>query len=64
MPEVSSDLVVGVVVGKSALDVRVEFGDSRLSHSRVVRPAHFVKDNEPQPTELTAIGGNTIWRFV
>ena len=44
------------------LNVLVKFGDLWSNRSGEMRLAHLVKD-ERHPTELVAIGGNTIWRF-
>ena len=43
-PEVGSDVISGLVVELTGVDVRVKFGDSMSNGSRDIRAAHFVSN--------------------
>ena len=55
LPEVASDISSGVAVGAIGQDVLVKFGDSRSNHSCafIIRPSHFVMDNDEVAAEST-----------
>ena len=58
-PEIAGDVIIsGVIVGEVHLNVCVKLGDSWTSRSRVIRTAHFVMDNERQPTRPIVIDRN------
>ena len=44
-PTGSSDVISGVEVEEISVDIRVKFVDSKANYSGVMRPAHFVIDN-------------------
>ena len=45
-PEVASDVMFGVVVERTRMDVTGKFGDSRSNRSRDIRAARFVMDEQ------------------
>ena len=53
-PVVSSDVRSGHVVGEVCMYACEKLGDSRPKRSEVIRPTHFVMDDERQPMEVMA----------
>ena len=51
-PVVDSDVISGVIVDQTGMDVPVKFGDPRSNRSRDIRAAYFVMEDEWRRTQV------------